>query len=166
MSATVSDQALSVRMEVENFLYHEADLLDSWRLDDWAELFTEDARYTIPSTDLVKGDPATDLVLLDDDIVRIRARVRRLNSRRAHREFPWSRTRRIISNVRILQDRGDELDVVANFAVYRVRRDMNVYVGQYLYTLVRHEGSFRIRRRRAEMDLEALRPHGTVSIIL
>lgn len=166
MSITALGQSLALRMEVENFLYHEADLLDSWRLDDWAELFTEDAQYTIPATDLVKGDPRTDLVLLNDDIVRIRARVRRLNSRRAHREFPWSRTRRIISNVRILEDRGGEIDAVANFAVYRVRRDTNVYMGQYLYTLVRHEGSFMIKRRRAEMDLEALRPHGTVSIIL
>lgn len=166
MTATETGRNALVRLEVEDFLYHEADLLDSWRLDEWAELFTEDAQYTVPATDLVKGDPKVNLVLLDDDIVRIRARVRRLNSRRAHREFPWSRTRRIVSNVRILDDRGDELDVAANFAVYRIRRDMNVYVGQYLYTLVRHDGSFLIRKRRAEMDLEALSPHGTVSIIL
>jgi p-cumate 2,3-dioxygenase subunit beta len=166
MSTAELNQALPVRLEVEDFLFHEADLLDRWQLDDWAELFTEDAQYTVPATDLIKGDPRTDLVLLDDNIVRIRARVTRLNSRRAHREFPWSRTRRIISNVRILADRNDELDVAANFAVYRIRHGMNVYVGQYLYTLVRHNGSFMIKKKRAEMDLETLDPHGTVSIIL
>jgi ABC transporter substrate binding protein len=32
-----------LRLQVEHFLYDEADLLDSWRLDEWVELFTEDA---------------------------------------------------------------------------------------------------------------------------
>ena len=31
------------RAEVEDLLYHEADLLDSWKLDDWLALMTEDA---------------------------------------------------------------------------------------------------------------------------
>lgn len=31
----------------------------------------------------------------------IRARVERLNSRKAHREFPWSRTRRLVGSVRV-----------------------------------------------------------------
>lgn len=96
----------------------------------------------------------------------MKARVKRLNSRRAHREFPWSRTRRMISNVRVLDDRGDELDVVANFIVYRFRTDVIAYVGEYRYTLARDGGSFRIRRRWAVLDLEELRPHGTMSIIL
>ena len=40
------------------------------------------------------------------------------------------------------------------------------FVGRYLYTLVRDGDWFLIRSRRAELDLESLRPHGTVSIIL
>ena len=80
--------------------------------------------------------------------------------------FPWSRTRRIIGNVRILSQDGDELEVAANFAVYRSRREVNVYMGQYRYRLVRHGDSFKIRFRRAELDVETLDPHGTLSIIL
>ena len=165
MAVEMTD-SLRTRMEVEDFLFHEAALLDDWRLDEWVELFADDAHYIVPSTDAPEGTESDSLVLLTDDVFRIRARVTRLNSRRAHREFPWSRTRRIISNVRIVEDRGEELDIAANFAVYRIRKDVNVYVGKYLYTLVRTGDSFLIRNRRAELDLETLRPHGTLSIIL
>jgi p-cumate 2,3-dioxygenase beta subunit len=151
---------------VSQFLYAEADLLDEWRLDEWLELMTDDVRYTVPSTDLATGNPSTDLVLIDDDINRLRARVKRLNSRRAHREFPTSRTRRLITNVRVVDDDGTQLDVTANYVVYRVRQGVNAYMGKYRYRLVRHGDGFRIRSRRAELDLETLTPHGTVSIIL
>ena len=53
--------ARTLREEVEDFLYQEAELLDEWRLDEWAALFTEDARYIVPTTDLPDGDPQKDL---------------------------------------------------------------------------------------------------------
>ena len=31
------------RAEVEDLFYHEADLLDSWKLDEWLKLLTDDA---------------------------------------------------------------------------------------------------------------------------
>jgi p-cumate 2,3-dioxygenase beta subunit len=158
--------SLQTRLEVEDFLYSEAALLDEWRLEEWLELWTDDGEYAVPTTDNLSGTEHDSLVFITDDVFRLRARVHRLNSRRAHREFPYSRTRRVISNVRVLADRGDELDVTATFIVYRIRRDMSLYVGTYLYTLARDGGSFLIRRRRAELDLESLRPHGTLSIIL
>lgn len=157
---------MTTRDEVEDFLYHEAALLDEWQLDEWTELFTEDAQYVIPPTDRPQGAVSESLMLVTDNLHRIKSRVIRLNSRRAHREFPWSRTRRIITNVRVLEDRGDELDVTANFVVYRIRKGVTEYVGKYLYTLVRDGDSFLIRYRRAELDLEALRPHMSLSIVL
>ena len=39
------------RSAIEEFLYHEAELLDDWRLPEWSELFTDDARYDIASLD-------------------------------------------------------------------------------------------------------------------
>ena len=156
----------ALRLDVEEFLYQEAALLDAWRLDDWLALFTADARYEVPSTDLPSGEPATALMLISDTHAMIAARVKRLNSRKAHREFPWSRTRRIIGNVRILTHEGDEVEATANFAVYRSRRDVGVYMGQYRYRLVRHGDTFKIRFRRAELDVETLDSHGTLSIIL
>lgn len=29
------------RLQIEDFLFHEADLLDRWRLPEWLDLFTE-----------------------------------------------------------------------------------------------------------------------------
>src|SRR5947208_10317726 len=138
------------REEVEDFLYTEAALLDAWRLDEWLALFTEDARYVVPSTDLPNADPAASLSLIDDDIVRLRGRVARLNSRHAYREFPWSRTRRLITNVQITGQEGDDLLVTAAFIVYRFRNEQaHPFVGRYLYCLTRVSGALKIRSRRA-----------------
>lgn len=163
----VSAEKIPSREEIENFLYNEAALLDDWRLEEWLALFTEDCRYVVPSTDRLDTDEPGVLVLVDDDRTRLKGRVERLNSRKAHREFPWSRTRRLITNIRIVGVEGDEIAVLANFLVYRVRNNqVHSFMGQYRYTLTRVDGELRIRLRRAELDLESLRPHGTLSIIL
>ena len=155
------------RAEVEEFLYEEAALLDAWRLREWFQLLTEDARYEVPSTDAPEGDARTSLFLIADDIERIRSRVNQLLGKTAWAEHPRSRTRRLITNVRILDSDGDAMGVTANFVVYRMRMaHVDTYIGHYEYTLVRRDGALRIRRRRAILDLEALRPHGKVSIIL
>lgn len=156
----------SLREEVEDFLYEEAALLDEWRLDEWLDLFTEGARYVVPTTDLPDPDPRQDMVFIDDDIVRLRARVNRLNSRHAHREYPSSRTRRFISNVRVKETDGDDLSVTANALVYRFRSGEGApYVGRYEYQLKRVDGKLKIQFRRAVLDQEALSWHGAVSII-
>ena len=156
----------TLREQVENFLFKEAEFLDDWRLDDWVSLFTEDARYVVPTTDLPDGDPQRDLVFIDDDITRLRARAVRLNSRHAHREYPWSRTRRFVSNVRVDERENGELSVTANVMVYRFRSGEGApYVGSVQYTLRRNDAGFKIAYRRAVLDLEALSWHGAVSII-
>lgn len=156
----------TLREQVEDFLFREAELLDDWRLDDWVSLFAEDARYVVPTTDLPEGDPQRDLVFIDDDITRLRARVVRLNSRHAHREYPWSRTRRFVSNVRVAETSKGELSVTSNVMVYRFRNGEGApYVGSVYYTLRRNGGDFKIAHRRAVLDLEALSWHGAVSII-
>ncbi len=156
----------TLRELVEDFLYKEAALLDDWRLDDWVSLFTEDGRYVVPTTDLPDGDPRRDLVFIDDDITRLRARAVRLNSRHAHREYPWSRTRRFVSNVRVEETRDGELAVAANVMVYRFRNGEGApYIGSIDYILRRDGGNLKIAHRRAVLDLEALSWHGAVSII-
>jgi len=155
------------RQEIEDFLYVEAALLDEWRLEEWLGLLTEDAAYHVPPTDLPEGDPKSTLYIVADDMVRIRSRVKQLLGKSAWAENPPSRTRRMISNVRVLGVNGDEIRVTANFVVYRMRFELvDTYIGRYEYTLVRRDGGFRIRERKAVLDLEALRPHGKVSFIL
>jgi p-cumate 2,3-dioxygenase subunit beta len=159
--------AAVTRADVEDFLYREAALLDAWRLDEWLTLFTDDAAYVIPSNDTPGGDPDRDLMIVDDDRERIAARVERLKSRHAHREYPVSRTRHQVTNV--IVEEADELGarISAGFTVWRFRNDRaDWYVGRYDYDLVRVNGALRIRSKRATLDMTSLVPAGSVSIIL
>lgn len=156
------------REQVEDFLYHEAALLDAWRLDDWLALLTEDARYEVPSNDRPDADPANTLFTIADDINRIRGRVTRLKDKNAHAEHPRSRTRRMISNVRIVERNATDLRVEANFVVYRFRRDENAreYIGHYRYLLRAERGGLKIARRQAVLDPMELGSLGLVSFVL
>jgi p-cumate 2,3-dioxygenase subunit beta len=154
------------RAEIEDFLYHEAALLDAWRLDEWLALLTGDATYRVPSNDAPQADPASALFTIADDMHRLRGRVTRLKDPHAHAEFPPSRTRRLISNVRIVQQ--NPLSVEANFIVHRFRANESVrqYVGRYRYGLVVHDGKLKIRSREAILDAMELGSLGSVSFIL
>jgi p-cumate 2,3-dioxygenase beta subunit len=166
MATAALEQRLLTRLAVEEFLYEEAALLDAWNLDAWFELFTEDATFVVPATDATDGDPSKTLTILDDDHLRLEWRVKRLKSRHAHREFPYSRTRRQVTNVRVIEDREDELDVEAGIVLYRYRYGRaDSFVGSYHHTLVRDGESFKFRRRRAELDVESLSPNGALSMI-
>jgi p-cumate 2,3-dioxygenase beta subunit len=156
------------RQAVEDFLYHEAALLDAWKLDEWLALLTGDCVYRVPSNDAPEGDPSETLYLIADDLARIRGRVARLKDPQAHVEFPHSRTRRMISNVRITGREGDEISVEANFVVHRFRRDERVsaFVGRYRYRLRLVEGIVKIASREAILDAEELGSLGAVSFIL
>ncbi|HYX64610.1 MAG TPA: aromatic-ring-hydroxylating dioxygenase subunit beta [Burkholderiales bacterium] len=154
------------RAEIEDFLYHEAALLDAWRLDEWLALLTEDATYRVPSNDAPQADPASALFTIADDMHRLRGRVTRLKDPHAHAEFPPSRTRRMISNVRVLE--RQPLVVEANFIVHRFRANESVrqYVGRYRYELQLKEGKIRIRSREAVLDAMELGSLASVSFIL
>jgi p-cumate 2,3-dioxygenase beta subunit len=166
-----TDLATIGRGDVEDFLYDEAALLDDWDLDGWFALFDSTLRYVVPCNDTPDGDPAQDLVLVDDDALRLRLRVERLNSRKAHREYPHSRTSHQISNVRLGEvtdtGAGAELAVTALFTVWRFRNGKAIsYVGTYRYGLVVRDGQLRIRSKRCELDMTELRPAGDLAIIL
>jgi p-cumate 2,3-dioxygenase subunit beta len=152
---------------VTTFLAWEARLLDEWRLEEWLALCDDAIEYVVPSTDRPEGGPEDSVVFIHDDIETLRGRVRRLQSRHAHREYPASRTRRIVSNVLTIRREDGTIEVHANFQVYRFRlRRVAVYVGRYDMTLIEDGSGFRIVRRRATLDQESLDEHGAVSIIL
>jgi p-cumate 2,3-dioxygenase subunit beta len=168
MTAQVASMTLVTRAEVEDFLYHEAALLDDWKLTEWQALLTDDAAYYVPPNDLPEGDHRTTLFLVADDRERIRQRIIRINDPNCHAEYPKSRTRRMISNVRILGVEGDLVTVAANFVCYRYRRYERIreYVGAYRHILKRAGDGFRIKERRVLIDAHELGSLGSVSFIL
>lgn len=162
-----SATGIASRAEVEDFLYHEAALLDEWKVEAWAALFTDDGEYMIPPTDDPRADPKKTLFLVYDDRHRLAERGKRLMSKAAHAEFPHSRTVHQYSNVRVAAGDGGETLVRCAFNVVRSKGPISeTYPGHMVFRLVRIDGALRIRLKRAELALEVLRPHGKVSIIL
>lgn len=155
------------RQQVEDFLFHEAALLDEWRLDEWYRLFEPSATYEVPTTDRPDTDPAGSQYYVWDDYELLGARVKRLKSKHAHAENPHSRTRRLITNVRLGDEADGEIPVKAAFLIYKIR-DGNVdsFVGRYEHVLTANGGGLRFRKRRAVLELEVLRPGGRLSFIL
>jgi biphenyl 2,3-dioxygenase beta subunit len=130
---------LEIQHTVEQFLYAEAELLDQHRYNEWIQLFTDDVHYWLPTRRTLtnrerhreiaaEGESA----FMDDDLYYLRGRVRRLTSGISWSEEPPSRTRRLLTNVRVQPANDDALRVTCNFYVYRSRleRHQDWFVGE------------------------------------
>lgn len=155
------------RADAEDFLFHEADLLERWRLDDWHGLFLADGRYEIPALDDPLGDPSSSQFFVADDAELLAARITRLKSRNAHAENPPSRTHRLISNVAVAPGPdSDSLAVSASFIVHRLRDGgIEAFCGWYRHVVVPTAGGPRFRLRRVIIASERLR-QGRLSFVL
>src|SRR5260221_6494375 len=109
------------RQQVEQFIYYEAQLADEHRYDEWLALWTEDARYWVPSgRDEI--DPQREISLIYDDRVRLQVRIARLKSGFAHAQEPKSRMRRVVSNIVIEETENGEILIQSNFLLVELRR--------------------------------------------
>ena len=156
------------RASVEDFLYREADLLDAWQLSEWLQLFTDEAEYQVPCTDLDEdASPDDSLFYIADDRFRLGERVKRLMKKTAHAEYPHSKTRRMIGNVRV---RGASNGLIEVGSVFTTRRTKDgttdLYFGHCTHLLVPEGEGFRIRLKRCMLDGDGLRPAGRLSILL
>lgn len=160
--------AIVSRADVEEFLFMEADLIDAWQLPAWLDLFTEDGVYYVPSTDVAKdASPDDNLFYIADDRFRLGERVKRLMKRTAHAEFPRSKLRHLVSNVRIIERGEDEVLVSSAFITHRAKDGVtDSYFGSGLYRLALCDGSLRIREKRSILSSDGLRAQGRVSFIL
>ena len=156
------------RSDVEDFLYAEADLLDTWQLDKWLALFTDDGEYLIPAADLpADASPDTSLFYIADDRFRLGERVGRLLKKTAHSEYPRSRTRHFVTQVRLGEQDGDTLAVTCNFQCFRTKDGRtDSYWGRIYYRLVLGGEGIRIRSKRCVLDLEGLTAQGRITVIL
>lgn len=155
--------------EVEDFLYAEAELLDDWRLEEWADLFTADCRYLVPSADLpADASPNQSLYYIADDHTLLRERVKRLGKRNAHAEHPHSRTRHLVSNIRIEPaSNANDIAVRCAFLVHRYRAEVtDQFIGTARYKIARIDAALRIREKYCRLDVDNLRAQGRLSILL
>ena len=165
-----------LRRQIEDFYYLEAELLDDRKLREWYELLAEDIRYWMPvrHNELERPDDITQELsrpggsyYFDDDSKSLRIRVERAYSKIAWAEVPPSRTRHLITNVRVKKDDGQEVEVESNFLVYRTRMetDKDLFVGTRRDVLRRSDGGFKIARRTIILD-QAVLDAKNISIFL
>ncbi len=97
-----------VHFEVEQLYYEEADLLDDGRYVDWLELLADDLDYWMPTrTNRLRRQQALSIAsrgeaaFYDETKESLAWRIRRFDSGMAWAEDPPSRTRHLITNVRV-----------------------------------------------------------------
>src|SRR6266540_5210882 len=126
MTETLTDDQVRLRLEVEDFLYNEADLLDDHRYEDWLDLFTEDARYFMPMRRNVSSEEMEtentaerhDMSWFDEGKATLIMRVQQIKTGVHWAEEPYSRTSHLISNVRLLDVGPEEVRTRCRLIVY------------------------------------------------
>jgi benzoate/toluate 1,2-dioxygenase beta subunit len=132
--------SLELRAEVEAFVHREARLADEFELDAWEALLTDDFHYWVPAGRL-EGDPADQLSYLNDNRARVATRIRQLKTGKRLSQLPTSPMRRVVSNLEVLGDADNEIEVAANFVLYELAvqssRELRVWPGHVRYRLRR-----------------------------
>ena len=151
--------------EVERFYYDEAALLDAHRYDEWLALFADDARYFMPirrtrtqrEMDKEFTQPG-EMAFFDDTKMLLAGRIAKLKTGRSWAEDPPSRTRHLITNIRITKEEGHILAVESNFHVYRTRlnSEETSWIGSRHDILRRVDTSFQIADRKIFLEQTVL----------
>lgn len=177
----MNDKMLQQLLIVQQWFYREARILDARRFDLWLELLDERIRYRVPSRAYIRQGNSEDfstwaverelsaddaLPLIDDDLAGLRSRVGRLQTGMAWAETPPSMTRRIVSNVEILeQDADGRLLTVSALLLAKVRNDEHViYTAERRDRLVPASEGFRLQDRYVVLDAVVL-PSANLSIL-
>jgi benzoate/toluate 1,2-dioxygenase beta subunit len=143
-------QALEQR-RCEQFLLHEARLLDDGQFDDWLALFTSEAWYWVPS-EPDQADPVETVSLIYDDRRLLETRVRRLASPRMYSQEPRSRTSRIVGNVTIEEGEANSCTVRSKFIMIEYRREQQrIFGGTAFHGLVQAGGRIMIAWKRIDL---------------
>ena len=142
-------------MTPEQFLYHEARLLDTQRYEEWLELFTADATYWVPLEQRQK-DPYETSSIIHDDRTLLELRVKQLRHPRAHARQPLARTVHQVGNVVELSHANGELRIGSTLTVVEFRHEKQRLYGALVEHRLRHhmgnEGAtFRIAHKRVDL---------------
>jgi 3-phenylpropionate/cinnamic acid dioxygenase small subunit len=135
----------------EQFLLHEARLLDDGKFDEWLALFTPDAWYWVPS-EPGQADPVETVSLIYDDRRLLETRVRRLASPRMYSQEPRSRTSRMVGGVTIEEAGKAACTVRSKFMMIEYRREQQrLFGGTALHRLVQIDGRIMIAWKRVDL---------------
>lgn len=145
--------SLETQHAAEQFLYHQAEILDDRRWDDWMALFTQDGTYWMPA-DPTDQDPDGIPSIFHEDRYLMLTRIRRLRHPRAWSQSPRNRTSHVVSNVIVESEDAATGDLVvrAKFHVVEYRLDATRYfAGSYRHELKATPAGLKIRRQRVDI---------------
>jgi len=147
----MSLEAVVRRLELEALYTDYVHCLDADELERWPDFFTEDCFYRITSAENYEaGMPlgmihATSRNMLKD----------RVSALREANIYEPQRYRHLVSSIKIVEDREDTLDLIANFLVVRTMQegDMTIFAaGRYLDQIRRQGEPWRFARKTVVLD--------------
>ena len=169
-SATMAHWLL--QQEIADFLYSEADLLDTRRFKEWLDLLAEDLIYFMPVRRNVKFGQHAErentkqgegISWFDEDKWTLGKRVEQVLTGVHYAEEPLSRVTHMVSNVRLLDvrpsvDEPREVTVGCRFLVYqnRVEYENFTFIGRRTDDLRRVGTSWQIARRELILEQNVL----------
>jgi 3-phenylpropionate/cinnamic acid dioxygenase small subunit len=159
-------ERLLLTREIEEFLYAEAELLDTRRFTEWLALLTEDIRYWMPMRRNVKfGEQERentreqqDMNWFDEGKATLTQRVQQILTGVHWAEEPLSRVCHMVSNIHVVQVALPEVTVSCRFLVYRNRLqdETDFFVGKREDVLRQVDGQWKIARRKILLDQNVL----------
>jgi 3-phenylpropionate/cinnamic acid dioxygenase small subunit len=153
MEAASSAAAGIDRAPFEEFLFHEAALLDARRFRDWMALFADDGTYWVPAV-LDQPSPFNQASLFYDDRELMKTRVDRLEHPLIHVQTPPSRTAHLVGNIMVEQADAAKGEFVVSSTVIMVEyRDdaQRVFAGRQHHRLRLVGEGFRIIQKRVDL---------------
>jgi 3-phenylpropionate/cinnamic acid dioxygenase small subunit len=160
-----------LKQEMEEFLYHEAELLDERRYEAWLELLADDVRYWMPMRRNVKfGEldreftrEGQDINWFDEGKDTLTRRVQQILTGVHWAEEPLSRICHMVSNVQLLHvspsvSEPAEVTAKCRFLIYRnrVETETDILVGKREDVLRRVSGRWKIAQRKIVLDQNVL----------
>ena len=145
------DVGLAHAHDIAQFLYHQSELLDQQRWQDYIDLFADDGVYWMPVTPEQtewQGSPS----IFAEDKYMMEVRMGRVSHPTAWSQAPMWATSHVIGNVVIESESAGEWVVRSRFHMMELRRDtVRHFGGTYRHTLVRVNGELRIKLQRVDM---------------
>jgi 3-phenylpropionate/cinnamic acid dioxygenase small subunit len=136
---------------VQAFLFKEARLQDEHQYKAWEELWTDDAIYWVPANgdDI---DPEREMSIIYDNRSRIALRVKQLMTGKHFTQSPQSRLRRIVSNIEVMGEAGDDIAVASNSMIFESSlRDDTIWAAHNEYRLRHADGGLRMAYKKVTL---------------
>ena len=137
--------------ELEQFLFHEARLLDLQRYEEWLDLYTEDATYWVPLEQGQASASETSSIIYDDKTL-LELRVRQARHPRAHARLPLARTVHQVGNVMLLERADGAARLASTLQVIEFRAErQRVWGATVEHLLRRTPAGWRIAQKRVDL---------------